>query len=74
MLKWEFLTLIIFFRSSPPDIKPQHSVFPLGSVLESVGDQNYVPAVQAVKDLGKRVINICFSTKNGNLLPGGSDT
>jgi len=36
------------------------------------GDQDYVPAVQAVKDMGKRVINICFKNQKGFLLPGGS--
>lgn len=36
------------------------------------GDQDYVPAVQAVKDLGKIVINVAFQTSNGKLLPGGA--
>lgn len=36
------------------------------------GDQDYVPAVQAVKDSGKRVINAAFLTRSGQLLPGGA--
>lgn len=36
------------------------------------GDQDYVPAAQAVKDLGKKVINVAFLTRKGNLLPGGA--
>ena len=36
------------------------------------GDQDYVPAVQAVKDSGKRVVNAAFQTRSGQLLPGGA--
>lgn len=36
------------------------------------GDQDYVPAVQAVKDFGKRVVNVAFETRSGRLLPGGA--
>ena len=36
------------------------------------GDQDYVPAVCAVKDFGKRVVNIAFETRSGRLLPGGA--
>jgi uncharacterized LabA/DUF88 family protein len=36
------------------------------------GDQDYVPAVQAIKDSGKRVMNVCFLKKGGTLLPGGA--
>ena len=36
------------------------------------GDQDYVPAVQMVKDSGKRVVNIAFRTRSGRQLPGGS--
>ncbi len=36
------------------------------------GDQDYVPAVDAVKDLGKRVVNVSFLKENGKLLPGGA--
>ena len=36
------------------------------------GDQDYVPAVQAVKDCGKEVFNVSFKTRTGELLPGGA--
>jgi uncharacterized LabA/DUF88 family protein len=36
------------------------------------GDQDYVPAVQVVKDRGKRVVNVAFETRGGKLLPGGA--
>lgn len=36
------------------------------------GDQDYVPAVQVVKDSGKRVINASFMTHKGRELPGGA--
>ncbi|MDB2620241.1 NYN domain-containing protein [bacterium] len=36
------------------------------------GDQDYVPAVKAVKDAGKRVVNVSFRTRSGKALPGGA--
>lgn len=36
------------------------------------GDQDFVPAVQVVKDSGKRVINVAFKTQDDRLLPGGA--
>lgn len=36
------------------------------------GDQDYVPAVEAVKDYGKTVVNVAFETRGGKLLPGGA--
>lgn len=36
------------------------------------GDADYVPAVQAIKDFGKKVINVSFLTRRGDLLPGGA--
>jgi uncharacterized LabA/DUF88 family protein len=36
------------------------------------GDQDYVPAVEEVKDSGKTVINVSFKARNGRLLPGGA--
>lgn len=38
------------------------------------GDGDYVPAVQAIKDCGKRVVNVSFETRSGELLPGGART
>jgi uncharacterized LabA/DUF88 family protein len=36
------------------------------------GDQDYVPAVQVIKDQGKKVVNVAFLTRGGQLLPGGA--
>jgi uncharacterized LabA/DUF88 family protein len=36
------------------------------------GDQDYVPAVDTIKDYGKHVVNVAFLTKEGGLLPGGA--
>ena len=36
------------------------------------GDQDYVPAVQVVKDAGKTVVNVAFQGRKGKLLPGGA--
>jgi len=36
------------------------------------GDQDYVPAVGVLKDCGKRVVNVAFKTRSGQLLPGGA--
>ncbi len=36
------------------------------------GDQDYVPAVEIIKDFGKRVINVSFKTRGSKSLPGGS--
>ncbi len=36
------------------------------------GDQDYVPAVQVIKDHGKHVVNVAFETRGGKLLPGGA--
>ncbi len=36
------------------------------------GDQDYVPAIQVIKDYGKRVINVAFRNRAGRLLPGGA--
>jgi len=42
------------------------------AALLVAGDQDYVPAVQVVKDFGKRVVNVAFTTRGGELLPGGA--
>ena len=36
------------------------------------GDQDYVPAAQAVKNMGKQVVNVAFQARSGRLLPGGA--
>ena len=34
------------------------------------GDQDYVPAVELIKDYGKRVVNVAFKERSGKLHPG----
>jgi uncharacterized LabA/DUF88 family protein len=36
------------------------------------GDQDYVPAVQVLKDAGKSVVSVAFEKWDGELLPGGA--
>lgn len=36
------------------------------------GDQDYVPAVNNVKDLGKQTVNVSFQKEKGGLLPTGA--
>jgi len=36
------------------------------------GDQDYVPAVETIKDYGKTTYNVAFRTRGGQLLPGGA--
>lgn len=36
------------------------------------GDQDYVPAVQAVKDAGRSTVNVAFKARSNRLLPGGA--
>lgn len=36
------------------------------------GDQDYVPAVETIKDFGKRVVNVSFLKEDGHVLPGGA--
>lgn len=36
------------------------------------GDQDYVPAVETIKDYGKHTINVAFQKEDGKLLPGGA--
>ncbi len=36
------------------------------------GDQDYVPAVQVIKNAGKTTMNVAFKTRGGRLLPGGA--
>ena len=36
------------------------------------GDQDYVPVVNEIQNLGKVVVNVVFKKRNGSLLPGGA--
>lgn len=36
------------------------------------GDADYIPAIHAIKNLGKQVVIVDFKTKHGKFLPGGA--
>ena len=63
-------------REKAVDVKLATDMILLKDIYDTAiilsGDQDYVPAVQAVKDSGKRVINAAFLTRGGQLLPGGA--
>ena len=63
-------------REKAVDVKLATDMILLRDIYDTAivlsGDQDYVPAVQAVKDSGKRVINAAFRTRSGQLLPGGA--
>jgi hypothetical protein len=50
------------------DMVTLHNIYDLAIIVS--GDQDYVPAAQAVKDMGKPVVNVGFLARNGKLLPG----
>lgn len=52
------------------DLITLHDIYDVGVIVS--GDQDYVPAVQSVKDFGKTIINVAFVARNGKLLPGGA--
>jgi len=52
------------------DLLTLQSIYDVAIILS--GDADYVPAVQAVKDCGKHVINVSFLKKSGGVLPGGA--
>lgn len=58
------------------DVKLASDLISLKDIYEVAiivsGDQDYVPAVEVVKDYGKRVVNVAFETRGGQLLPGGA--
>ncbi len=63
-------------REKAVDVKLATDLIVLRDIYEVAvilsGDQDYVPAVQYVKDTGKRVVNVSFKTRGGDLLPGGA--
>ena len=52
------------------DMVTLQNIYDLAVIVS--GDQDYVPATQAVKDMGKPVVNVAFLARNGKLLPGGA--
>ena len=65
-----------FQREKAVDVKLATDLIMLRDIYDVAlvlsGDQDYVPAVEVVKDSGKRVINVAFRKRGGQLLPGGA--
>jgi uncharacterized LabA/DUF88 family protein len=65
-----------FGQEKAVDVKLATDLLTLSDIVDVAvivsGDQDYVPAVQVVKDRGKKVVNVAFETRGGKLLPGGA--
>ena len=65
-----------FGREKAVDVKLASDLIALNDIYDIAvivsGDQDYVPAVQVVKDYGKRVVTVAFERRDGGLLPGGA--
>lgn len=63
-------------REKAVDVKLASDMITLQGIYDIAiivsGDQDYVPAVEVLKDCGKRVVNVAFKTRSGRLLPGGA--
>lgn len=65
-----------FQREKAVDVKLATDLLMLRDIYDIAilvsGDQDYVPAVQVVKDAGKHVVNVTFETESGKDLPQSS--
>ncbi len=65
-----------FGQEKSIDVKMATDMILLREVYDTAiivsGDQDYAPAVQAVKDAGKRAVNVSFEMKSGKILSGGA--
>lgn len=65
-----------FLKEKAVDVKLAVDLIELNEIYDTAiivsGDQDYVPAVKAIKDKGKHVVNVAFKTKGGKLFPGGA--
>jgi hypothetical protein len=52
------------------DLLQLNDIYDVGIIVS--GDADYVPAVRAVKDWGKHIVNVSFLKKSGGVLPGGA--
>jgi hypothetical protein len=63
-------------REKAVDVKLASDMITLRDIYDVAiivsGDQDYVPAVEVIKDCGKQVVNVAFLTRGGQLLPGGA--
>ncbi|HZR03470.1 MAG TPA: NYN domain-containing protein [Burkholderiales bacterium] len=65
-----------FVREKAVDVRLACDMIMLRKIYDTAivvsGDQDYVPAVQVLKDAGKTVISVAFERRAGDLLPGGA--
>ena len=65
-----------FGQEKAVDVKLAVDLLELADIYDTAiivsGDGDYVPVVQAVKNRGKRVVNVSFGTRGNKLLPGGA--
>ncbi|MFC2013751.1 NYN domain-containing protein, partial [Chloroflexota bacterium] len=63
-------------REKAVDVKLATDMITLSDIYDVAiivsGDQDYVPVVEVLKDCGKRVVNVAFKNRGGQLLPGGA--
>jgi uncharacterized LabA/DUF88 family protein len=52
------------------DVLRLNEIYDVGIIVS--GDADYVPAVKAVKDWGKHIVNVSFLKRTGGVLPGGA--
>jgi uncharacterized LabA/DUF88 family protein len=52
------------------DLLKLNDIYDVGIIVS--GDGDYVPAVRAVKDWGKHIVNVSFLKQTGGVLPGGA--
>lgn len=66
----------ILSKEKAVDVKLATDLILLSDIYDTAvivsGDQDFVPAVEAIKDRGKRVVNVAFLERSGKLLPGGA--
>ena len=65
-----------FKNEKAVDVKLAVDLLELSDIYDAAiivsGDGDYVPVVQAIKNKGKRVTNVSFTTRSNDLLPGGA--
>jgi len=74
-IRFDLLTRNLGFEKAV-DVKLATDLIKLKDIYDVAvivsGDQDYVPAVETIKDYGKRAINVAFLTGENRLLPGGA--
>ena len=70
LIKYEFGSEKAVDVMLATDVITLQNIYDIAIIVS--GDQDYVPAVNCVKNSGKRVVNVAFEKRNGDLLPGGA--